>query len=341
MSELALVTGASGFIGYHLVQALIQNGTRVRCLVRKSSDTSRLPIENIELVVGDILEPTGLENAVRGVSTVYHAAGNIDASQRKTLYKVNVEGTRNIASACANQSDPPVLVYLSSLGAGGPEVDGNPRGEQDLPAPATRYGESKLMGEFAAAEFAAQVPMTFVRASAVFGQYDQETLNAFKAFQIGGVDLYPLPGAYRVRLSLIHARDLADFLILTADQGERRLPEEQIITTGHGIYYCAYDERPSYAELIEMAAHALGNQRVRIIEIPVGVVWLAGALSEVWSRFSGRPAGIINLDKARAVAAGSWTCTPEKSIRLGFSPPLGLSDRINETAIWYQENGWL
>jgi dihydroflavonol-4-reductase len=338
LSDPVLVTGASGFIGHHLVHTLVKRGLQVRCLVRISSDTSHLPQDQIDLSYGDILNTDSLLSAAEGVSTVYHVAGNIDATNRQMLYKVNVDGTRNIAVACASQPKPPVLILVSSQEAGGPELDGRPRNEQDPPEPITHYGKSKLMGEQAAIEFAREVPLTIVRASAVFGEYDRETLNVFKAFQLGGVGLYPLPAANHLQLSLIHARELAAFLMLAADQGERFLPERPI---GQGIYYSAYDMRPTFAELIEMAALALSYERIRIIEVPIGAVWLAGGLSELWARISGKPAGIINLDKARAAAAGSWTCSPTKSIRLGFSPEKGLPERIQQTAQWYQENGWL
>jgi nucleoside-diphosphate-sugar epimerase len=338
LSDLALVTGASGFIGHHLVHTLVERGERVRCLVRASSDISHLPIEQIELCYGDALDPESLVHAVAGTVAVYHVAGSIDATDRQTLYKVNVDGSRNIAAACASQPDPPVLILVSSQEAGGPELDGRPRHEKDPSEPVTHYGKSKLMGEHAASEFAGQVPLTIVRASAVFGEYDRETLNVFKAFQLGGAGLYPLPGANHLRLSLIYARELAGFLMLAADRGERFIPEGP---PGNGMYYAAYDVRPTFAELIKMAACALNYERVHIIEVPIGAVWLAGGLSELWARISGRPAGILNLDKARAAAAGSWTCSPGKSMILGFSPEKELAERVQQTAHWYRENGWL
>lgn len=338
MSDLALVTGASGFVGHHIVHTLVEQGMRVRCLVRQTSDTSHLPIDQVELCVGDVLNPESLVAAVEGVSTVYHSAGHIDATDRRKLYGVNVDGTGNIALACASQPAPPVLVLVSSLEAGGPELDGRPRTEQDPAEPVTHYGKSKLLAEEAALEYASEVPITIVRASGVFGEYDRETLNVFKAFQIGGVGLYPLPGANHLQLSLIHARDLAGFLMLAGDQGERSLPGKPL---GTGIYYCAYEPQPTFAELIEMAARALQYQRIRIIEVPIGAVWIAGGIAEFWARLSGRPAGILNLDKARAAAAGSWICSPRKSVQLGFSPEKELPERIRQTALWYQANGWL
>lgn len=340
MTNLALVTGATGFIGFHLVQALIEKGTAVRCLVRQTSDTSRLPVDQVELVQGDILDPPSLEQALLGVGTVYHLAANIDASKRKSLYKVNIEGTRNVAAACASQPNPPVLMYLSSQEAGGPDFNGVPRTELHEPAPVTHYGETKLQAEVAAAEFANRVPMTFVRASVVFGEYDTETLAVFKAFRIGGVGLYPLPGANTVKLSIIHARDLAGFLMLAAEHGERCL-SNSASDTGEGVYYSAYGLHPTFGELIKIAAQALGDERIQIIEIPMGVVWLVAGLSELWSQLRGGAPGIINLDKARGVGAGSWTCSPEKSIQLGFSPQYSLTQRIQQTVTWYREHGWL
>lgn len=338
MSDLALVTGASGFVGHHLVHALVEQGKRVRCLVRPTSETSHLPVNRVELRVGDMLDTASLIEATEGVSTVYHCAGNIDATNRRKLYSVNIDGTRNIAWACASQPSPPILVLVSSQEAGGPELDGQPRTEQDPAEPVTHYGRSKLLAEEAAVEFASEVPITIVRASGVFGEYDKETLNVFKAFQIGGVGLYPLPGANHLQLSLIHAHELAGFLILTGDQGERYLPGSP---RGTGVYYCAYDVYPTFAELIEMAARALQYERIRIIEVPIGAIWIAGALAEFWARVSGRPAGILNLDKARAAAAGSWICSPRKSIELGFSPEKELPERIQQTAWWYRDNDWL
>jgi nucleoside-diphosphate-sugar epimerase len=338
LTNRVLVTGASGFIGYHLVQTLVRRGERVRCLVRATSDVSKLPLDDIELIQGDVLDPDSLKPALEGVASVFHLAGYIDATKRTLLYRVNVDGVRNIAAACADQPEPPVLLYASSLEAGGPDIDGQPRTESQQPEPITHYGRSKYLGEQAATEFADKVPMTFVRASAVFGPYDRETFNVFKAFQLGGVGLYPLPGGNDIRLSLIHAHDLANFFILAAKTGERVEPNGP---TGTGIYYAAYEDQPTFAEVIKLAADSLRYERIRVIEIPIIAIWVAGAFAELWARLSGKPAGILNLDKARAAATGSWICSTEKSVGLGFSPDYSLSERIRMTAHWYQKHGWL
>ena len=343
MTSRVLVTGATGFIGHHLVKALLERGDLVTCLVRPTSDTSQLPTADLKLVVGDTRDPSSLAKAVEGNDTVYHLAGQIDASTSKLLYSVNVEGTRNIAEACARHDDPPVLVIVSSQEAGGPDLSGRPRTEADPPSPVTYYGRSKLMGERAASEFASRVPITIVRTAAVFGEGDRATLSIFKAFRIGGLGIHPLPRAHKLRISLIHAADLSNALILAAAHGER-LPVANGTPTeyGAGVYYPADEERPTFAEIIEIASRALGGNRVWIINVPVVFAWIAGGLSELWSRISGRSAGIINLDKARAAAAGSWTCSPQKTMQqLGFAPERSLADRVRQTVAWYREHGWL
>lgn len=340
MTDRVLVTGASGFIGAHLVPALLERGHRVTCLVRPTSDLGRLPATQIELASGDVLDPASLQAACKQVSVVYHLAGHIDASSRKQLYRVNVDGTRNIAAACAEHSDPPILVIVSTIEAGGPLVDGRPRVETDPPQPFTHYGKSKLMGEHAAAEFAGRVPMTIVRTPAVFGEGDRQTLNVFKAFRLGGLGIHPLPRARRLRMSLLHARDLADFMILAAQRGER-LPAVNGASTGEGVYYPAYDDQPTLGEVMEIAARAAGEKRIWILDVPVGFAWLVAGASELWARISGRPAGVINLDKVRVAGAAGWTCSPQKSKQLGFAPGHALQERIRQTARWYRDHGWL
>jgi nucleoside-diphosphate-sugar epimerase len=277
---------------------------------------------------------------VKDVDTVYHLAGHVDASTRKTLYRVNIEGTRNIAAACADRADPPVLVIVSTIEAGGPVLAGRARTETDPPQPITHYGRSKLMGERAAGEFAARVPMTILRTPAVFGESDHQTLNVFKAFRLGGLGIYPLPRAHRIKMSLLHARDLAEFMILAAGRGER-LPPDQSAPPGLGVYYPAYEEQPTFAEVIEIAAHAVDQSRIWILDVPLAFAWLVAGMSELWSRLGGRSAGVINFDKVRVAAAAGWTCSPEKSIQLGFAPAHSLADRLRQTARWYLAEGWL
>ena len=130
-----LVTGASGFIGSHLVRALLDQGHDVTCMARKSSKLDRLAGLPIRRADGDVTDAESLLRAVPGHDAVYHLAGLVKAIHVRQLYQVNCEGAANIARACAAQATPPSLLLVSSLAAMGPSSPRRPRLETDPPRP--------------------------------------------------------------------------------------------------------------------------------------------------------------------------------------------------------------
>ena len=165
-----LITGASGFIGSHLAAALTQRGDDVRCLVRHSS-----PVDRVELLQGlgtrimhgDVCDPSCLAAAVADVDVVYHLAGRTKARSVAEFQRVNQQGVDNVAQACAAATNPPVLIFASSLAAAGSSEQDRPRTEAEPPAPVSKYGRSKRDGEQAAARWAGQVPVSIIRPPAV------------------------------------------------------------------------------------------------------------------------------------------------------------------------------
>src|SRR5437763_12563554 len=113
--SFTFVTGASGFIGSHLVQALVARGERVRCLVRKSSRAEFLREAGVELIYGDLCQPKLLEEGVYGASAVFHLAALTAALRYDDMLTVNRDGSRQIAQACAQQRTPPKLIIVSSI----------------------------------------------------------------------------------------------------------------------------------------------------------------------------------------------------------------------------------
>lgn len=343
-----LVTGGSGFIGFHLVQRLVDQQHRVTVLVRRSSQVKRLAPLGVELRYGELADPESLKQAVAGCDAVYHVAGLTRALRYRRLYEVNRDGTENLCRACAAQSTPPVLLVVSSLAAAGPALPGSLRCESDVPTPVSHYGRSKLAGELAARRFANRVPITVVRPPVVFGPWDRNALPMFRGIARTGFHL--VPGWRRRPYSVIHAEDLAHLLILACQRGER-LPHDRdstlgghdaeapLAVTGQGVYFAASSENPTWAQLGRWIAESLGRP-VRVLAVPTGFVWIVSCFVELVARITRQPR-YLSFDKVREITAGTWVCSIQKCVRqLGYTPG-DARRRIHQTAMWYRENGWL
>lgn len=336
---LALVTGATGFIGPHLVDRLKSHGIDVRCLVRPQSNVQPLTERGVQLASGDVTNPESLSAALADVDYVFHLAGLTKAFRWRDMLHVNEQGVRNVAQACARRSQPPVLVVVSSLAAAGPMPRGGLRSPADPPTPVSHYGRSKRAGELAAAEFANQAPITVVRPPAVFGEADQNCLSIF--LPIAKFGCHGVVRGGRDRLSLIHVTDLAQALHLAAQRGRRLQASGDDIELGRGYYFAAANEHPDQTELGLLIGSALGRQRVRVLKMPMVGPWMLGTLGEVLGRMRRQPT-IVNWDKIREISAGSWTCDPATAQEeLGFVPAAPLADRLRQTADWYRQHGWL
>jgi nucleoside-diphosphate-sugar epimerase len=328
------VTGATGFIGTHLVRRLTEEGFQVRCLVRSRSPTQRLSDFNIDFCSADLLDVPKLAEAMRGCQFVFHLAGLTKATGRKRLLCVNEQGASTVAEACARQDVPPTLVAVSSLAAAGPALDGIPVTEQTELCPVSWYGKSKLAGELAIRRFARSIPATIVRPPIVLGEGDIDGLALFRGIARFGLHLVPTFGEHL--FSIIHVDDLVSALITVARRGERLASGDE----STGVYYVAAETTPSYAELGRMIGRAVGRRRVIVWRVGRPTVWTIAGLNELWSRVIRRP-HILNSDKAREATTGAWICSPEKiQKKLGFRVKAPIEQRLHQTARWYASQGY-
>lgn len=325
MNSSALVTGATGFVGSHLVERLSSSGWRLRALVRPTSDTALLERHGVERVVGDLADPDAVARGAAGVDTVFHLAAVTAAPSEAAYLRANAEGTAAVAEGLRRASPRPRrLVYLSSYAACGPAVGGRPRGTGETPHPLTGYGRSKLEGERRIRALEAEgIETTVVRAPAVYGPRDRALLTYFRMVERR---LAPTPAGER-RLHLVFAPDLARAL-----EGAAGAPP--------GVYAVAEPVEHTMDALVDSIARALGKRPLRVA-LPAALVRAAAAATEGIARVAGfTPA--FNREKAEEMLAEGWVCDLAGSEALlppGEATPLDVGVRC--TAQWYRTNGWL
>lgn len=317
-----LVTGASGFVGSHLVERLVERGDQVSCLVRKTSDRSWLAAvqERVRFVEGDLDDDAALANGLEGAEAVIHAGGATRKTRktREELFRVNEAGTARLLQACARHA--PKLrrfVLVSTLGAVGPGRNGAAVDEATPCAPLTDYGRSKLAGERAALAMKDRLPIAVVRLPAVYGPRDVNLVPLFK-LALRGIRL----SASR-QASWVHVRDAVDALVAAAER-----PEAQ------GEIFHASAEDLTVTEIGRAIAGALAVRAVGV-PLPRAAIFAAALVSELL--------GGATLDRQKASdLTASWRAPSEKiRSRLGWAPRWTFAEGMRELAGWYRAAGWI
>lgn len=318
----ALVTGATGFIGSHLVEELVKRGYDVTCLVRKTSNLRWLDGLKVNLVYGDC-EVGSLEDIPNDIEYVYHLAGLTKARREADFFCVNAKGTENLLKSLTSRSRRlKRFLYLSSLAAVGPSEDGSPVKEDVKPRPVSAYGKSKLEGELITLRYLNEVPVTIIRPPAVYGPRDQDLLVFLRILKRG---FYPYWG--KCYYSMLYVDDLVRGMILAAED-DAAVGEIYFLSDG-GVY--SNDDIAS--EIIQVI-----NSKVMKVRVPISLMSLLIGLSGVF----GKKASIINRDKLREIRYSHWVCDSKKAQNeLGFRPKVMIKEGLKWTADWYRIHQWL
>jgi dihydroflavonol-4-reductase len=325
----ALVTGGTGFIGAHVVRALLARGAAVRCLVRASSRIDNLSGLDIELARGDLCAPESLEGAIRGVDVVFHCAADyrLYARDPAALYAVNVEGTRSLL-ALADKHGIERFVYTSSVGALGLENDGTPADER---TPVRRrdlvghYKRSKFDAEQVAFAWANRgFPVILVNPSTPVGELDIKPTPTGRLI----VDFLDgkLPAYVDTGLNLIDVRDVAEGHLLAADHGK---PGERYIL-GH--------RNVELRRLLEMLSSLTGRPAPKL-KLPHWVPIGFAALDTASARLLGREPRVA-LDAARLSRKRMYFDASKAVRELGL-PQSPIEDALRRAVGWFRENGYV
>jgi nucleoside-diphosphate-sugar epimerase len=325
---IAVVTGANGFVGSHLVDNLLSKGMKVRCIVRKSSDLRWLEGKDVEIFDCGLFDKDGLMDAFKGAEYIFHVAGVVKSKTKAGYFKGNVETTRNLLEvALENKSTLKRFLVVSSQTVTGPSLKDKPVDEETECHPLTTYGKSKLEEEKLVLSYKNKLPITICRAPAVYGERDTEVFIYFQTFSKG---LTTTIGFKKKELSLIHAVDLVEGFYLAAVSE---------ISVGQ-IYFISSEKFYTWEEINKITAKVL-NKKPIIIKVPHFLVYTIAAVAQFIAMFSSNPA-TLNIEKAKDITQQYWTCNTSKAIRdLGYKQNISIEQGIKRSCDWYKEMKWI
>jgi nucleoside-diphosphate-sugar epimerase len=324
-----LLTGASGFVGSHILDLLLARNIPTAILLRSTSRQRFIEpqLPRVDVRVGSVSDPASLSAALEGITHVIHCAGCTKALGASEYYRVNRDGTRNLVEAVNHRAgELQRFILISSLAAAHPARADAPACEDDEPAPVTEYGRSKLAGESVLREHA-RFPYAILRPAAVYGPRDGDFLLMFKAARARWL---PSFGAGRQQLSLVYVEDVARAVLACLEH-----PASE-----NRIYNVAHTEVLTAHALTAEIGRQLGVKTIQI-PLPTPLLWPVCLVGEAIARLSGRPS-IVNLQKYPELAAPGWVCDNRRlRDELGCEPATGLQDGIARTLAWYRQQGWL
>ena len=300
-----LVTGASGFLGWHVARALLERGHTVRALLRPGSRVSDLPLEP---AVGDLRDAAALDRAAAGCGSVFHVAADyrLWAKDPREIYRSNVEGTRNLLAAAKNAGIERV-VYTSTVGCIGIPPGGI--GDENTPISFEQmtghYKRSKFQAEQVALEFArGGMDVVIVNPTAPIGDHDLKPTPTGKIV----VDFLngEMPAFIDTGLNVVDARDTAEGHLLACERGRR------------GERYILGSENLSLAQILEKLAAITGRQ-APTMRLPYAVAYCAGVFSTAWAEVTGRTPR-VPLEAVRMARKKMWVSHEKARRELGFQP---------------------
>ena len=309
---LVAVTGATGFIGGHVLPALARAGFRLRVLTRHARAECDLD-GAVEQVRGDLADREALTALVRGADVVIHLAGLIKARSRTAFFSVNRDGTVALAQTLSRHAPHARLILVSTLAAREPQL--------------SAYAASNRAAEQAAQEILGE-RISILRPPAVYGPGDRETLIFF---QLARRRLVPLPGTATARVTLIHVADLAAAFVALARQPPAR------------AIFSLCDARTDgyrWDEIMRAAAAAVGQRAPRLVPLPGALLAVIAGVGDLADLLG--DARMLTREKLRELRHPDWSIPQSQQVALpGWSPRFNLVDGFADAVGWYRRQGWL
>jgi len=328
VENLKLITGATGFLGSHIAEQLVNRQERVRALVRPSSDTRFLEKLNVEILSGDLNEPDSIRQALKSVDTVYHAAAFVgDWGPWRQFYSGTVETTRNLVEACRRSACPRIL-HVSSISVYGKQPAIRGEYSEDLPTGQNHwigdhYGRTKFLAE---EQLKGYSNYTIVRPSWVYGPRDYKALpRVFEALRAGRVRVI---GSGVNPLNMVYATDVARGAILAANHPS---------VHAQAFHLCHHGEC-TQRDMIDILCDRLKLPPVRR-NVSLSLAWCVASIAEMVYQLARRPhPPPVTRRALYMVGRPTQFSTARAARQLGWQPEVGIRDGLKITLDWYAEN---
>lgn len=327
MREKVLITGASGFLGFHIINAAVKEGYEVFAAVRKSSNVKHLAHLSVNYTELDYNNAEGLEKLFeeKGFDYVIHAAGTTKANSDAEYDLVNNVYTINLAAAAAKNKKVKRFVFISSLASIGPSKNAGENITENTPRnPVTAYGKSKLNAENNLKKV--DIATTVFRPTAIYGPREKDIFIVTKTLY-KGIDAYI--GRIEQKLSFVYGEDMGEIAVKALKQTGGNT--EYNITDGKSY------SRYAYADIVK---RILNKKAIRF-HLPLPVIKAALFVVERINR-SMNKVSPVSIEKLNELTAINWACDISKvKNELGFEPKYDLEKGLQASVEWYRENKWL
>lgn len=328
MSDHVLVTGASGFLGYHIVNAAIEKGLIVYAAVRKNSNIKHLedlPVRYLYLDYENVDE-TAKQLREHSIKYIIHAAGITKAIRQDTYDYINATYTLNLAKAAEKSGDQfSKFVFISSLAAVGPLTEPSATiTETTAPRPVTAYGRSKLLAEQHLSGVA--ISSTILRPTAIYGPRDKDIFILVKTVNKG---FDPYIGKFDQLLSFVHAKDVAELAV-----------QSLFIPEASGVYNVTDGNSYNRYQFSDIIKTILKKTAFRF-HIPMPIVRTLAFVLETTNGWLKKPS-VLSREKLHELAAKNWICDISKAKKeLRYSPKFDLQTGLEDSIAWYSKNKWI
>lgn len=323
LSVNILLTGATGFIGSHLLDRLLSEKYKVYCLVRKTSNFRWIRDKKEEVIFreGDFLYPETLNNVMNDIDIVIHLAGSPYALDWHKYYLINFVGTKNLIQSAINSKNVKKFFYFSSQSAVGPLPKGEIRTEDMQPNPVSHSGKSKLLAEEEVLKYKEKLNVIILRPTIIYGPRDMHLVSLFKLAVRGFFISF---GNMNRVVNICYIADLIEMFINLLSKD---------IKSGE-IFFLGGNNYPIY-EIRDLLQKIIGK-KLRNIIIPDRLLPITAFFSETFGRIFKRDF-IFNLDLVKELTKDNWAVSTEKiSGFLGYLPYTPLKEGLKKTFEWYK-----